>query len=303
LKNVPIVIGSNSTSTTQLPMYVAIAKGFFAKAGVNVDSELFSGGDPATMAAFTNNDINVIAGGSADDVEYLDNGVIPAKGGKFFAELAGDNYDIVTNKSITSFSQLEGKTVGISAPNGGDELYFEAVLKYEHIPVTSVTFVTAGATAARLSALTAGTVSAIAEVDNDRLTSEQIGNVLLQANKSPVGFPGYMYFGNASVLKHVAELQKFVGALTKATAWIRTNQIAATTICETATGATASTCQSGITDGLNRSYGGPWAWSSTAAVQVTGIASTIKVVASVEPVHIKLTASNLVDTAIAGTKP
>lgn len=303
LKNIPIVIGASSSGTVFLPEYVALANGYFAKAGLSVSLDSFSGGDPTTMAAFVNNDINVIAGGASDDLEYVDNGVILPKAGKFFAELVGNAYDIVANKSITSLKQIEGKTVGISGPNDGDELYFEAVMKHYKIPLSSVTFITAGSTSARLSALAAGTVDAIAESNSDRTTSEQVGNVILTAAKSPIAYPNTTEFASTTLLKHTAELKSFVGALTKATAWIRTHEIAATAICQTATGGSQTTCQSGIVSTLERSFGGPYTWSSTDAVDLAGISSTIKVVTNLFPqYHVKLTTANLVDSAIAGTK-
>jgi ABC-type nitrate/sulfonate/bicarbonate transport system substrate-binding protein len=284
-----------------LPLSVGIARGSFAKVGLQVSTELVSGGAPVQAAAFLNNDIDAIGGSPSVVIEDIDEGVLTTKEGKYFDQLQASGYDLVAEKSITSISQLEGKTLGISGPGGADELYFEAVLNKYKIPLSSVTFVTSGSAPARLAAVSNGTIGATANANNDR-SADGVGNILLYSNQSPVTIPGFAIFGSTALMKHTAELKKFVQVMIQSTTWMRHNEIAATPICEAATSGTAASCDASIAANFLRTIGGPYTWSSTEAVDIAGVKSAINLLASLIP-HLKLTIPQIVDTAITGTTP
>jgi ABC-type nitrate/sulfonate/bicarbonate transport system substrate-binding protein len=285
-------------------MYVAQAKGWFAADHIKFSVETFSGGDPTTMAAFANHETNMLEGGVSDGIEYLLNGVIPANGGKFIYQLAGNSYDIDTVKSITSLKGIEGHTVGISGPNDGDWIYFRAVMKAYGIPADSVTFVTAGSTAARLGALEVGSVDAIAEANTDRSVAATFGNIILPSQKSTVSIPTTSFFASTALLQHTKELQNFVAVLQRATTWTRANPVAATAICEHYTGASASNCSAGIQASISGAASGSYTWSATGAVQKSAVGQTITVEKDLFPqYHVKLTVNEIVDTQFTGTNP
>lgn len=304
LANIPIVVADNTTTANFMPFYVALQKGYFADAGLNVSLSTFQGGDPPMFAAFSSGAANMVLSSASDIVEYVENGLLTKSSGKLFDELVGNAYDIVAQKSITSLSEIQGKTIGISGANGSDELFLEAILEHYHIPVSSVAFVNVGGASARLTAISTGAVNVIAEGSAARATSLVVGNVLLEAGKAPLGIVGSVFYANKALVARTAELKKFTGAMLRATKWMKTNEIAATNICIPATSSTQATCSAAVQALLTRSVGGKWTWSSTEAVDPATTNESINIVREVFPQDTeKLTASELIDNKVAGTSP
>ena len=296
-----IIIGQISPGTSQTPLMVAVAEGFFKKAGLDVTVQSLSGGTPSAMASFATGSVNMLVAGSPEFIEYAAKKVIS---GKMVAELTDQNYDIVVGKGITSLQQLKGKVIGISGANGADQVYLEAMLERNGMSAKDVQFITSGSTSNRLLALSTGTIQAVAASNANRDAAIKVGTVLLKSGDSPVQLPSSLVFAsNYLISKHPEVLKTFVGAIAEATRWMRANPAAAAADCAKATGATVEACASAIAFNLNPAVSSKYTWSSTNAVNTAGIKSALEVMATIVPETKGLTVADVVDTSIAGEVP
>jgi NitT/TauT family transport system substrate-binding protein len=296
-----VTLGQVSPATSATPVYVAVNHGFFKDDGLDVQVQTLSGGTQAAFAALATGSVDILAGTAIDIVQYAAQKV---GSGKIFGEIEDQNYDVVSSKNITSIRDLSGKVIGISGPNGGDQIYLEAVLAENGVDKNDVTFIATGSSSQRLTALSAGKVDAIAASHLTRASSESIGTVLLKSTDSTVQFPGSVYFSTDSYRSgHEDVLKKYISALVAATNWIKTHQSDAVADCVQGSGSQAADCQQAIQAATDPSVAGQYTWSSTYAVNTAGIESAIQIVNEfvVTPGAKDLTVSDLVDTSIAGT--
>lgn len=302
--DIPIRVVASTTTTNFMPFYVAQANGYFKDEGLNVSLEEVNGGSATELAGFVNNQYNALLGAPSDVVLGEEKGVISPDSGKFIAELVGANYDLVTSRSITKISQIAGTKVGISSANGSDQVFIEAIMKYYHIPTTSVTWIDSGPIAARITALSTGAIQVSAISASSRSVSEKVGNILVPATKAPISTIGSGIFVSKELDAHTAELKKFVAAMVKATNWMRSDPSGASSVCQKAISSTAALCSASDQALLNKSISGDWTLSSTEAVDQALLNQTIKVVRELNPAYkLNLTAAEMTDTSVAGTTP
>ena len=296
-----IVIGQSSTGVGQMPLYVALQEGFFKKAGVDASSFALSGGTPSAMAAFATGSVNVLNLSAPEVIQYAGKKVIT---GKAFGEIVDQSYDIISSKAITSIQEIKGKTVGISAPNSGDQIILLATMQHYGISPKDVTFITSGNSINRIVALDKGVIHVTAAANSQRKDSMKVGTVLLNSGDNPVQFPTTVLIASGDLISnHKPLLKKFLSALGEATAWMRANPEAAVALCVKTLGATVDACTSAIALNFDRSISGNWTWSSTFAVNVEGVKSALAVMATLDPETKNLTIDDVVDTSIAGTTP
>lgn len=300
-KNPSFVIGQITPGTSQVPLIVAVERGFFTKAGLDVTIQNLSGGTPSAMASFATGDVNMLAGGAFEVIEYVGRKVIT---GKIVGELADQNYDVVVAKGINALDQLKGKTIGISGSNGADQIYLKAVLAKYGMSVDDVAFITSGATANRLTALSTGAVQGIVVSNATRDMSNKVGVVLLKSGDSSVKVPGAVLFASGDLIaEHKETLSKVVAAIGAATQWMRENLQLAAMDCAKGTGASVESCAQAIAINLDPSQSSPFTWSTTNAVNTESVSSALGVMAELVPETKHLTLADLVDTSIAGTTP
>jgi NitT/TauT family transport system substrate-binding protein len=296
-----IVIGQGSTGPSSLPLYVAVQQDFFKKAGLDVTAQTLSGGTPSAMASFATGAVNILNLSAPELIQYTGKKVIS---GKVFGEINDQQYDIVVAKDLTSIKDIKGKTIGISAPNSGDQIYLLALMQHEGISPNDVTFISTGNPINRLAALSAGSIQVTAAPNAQREESVKAGSIILKSGDSPVQFPNTIFFANDDLIKnHKPLLKKVLTTLAAATEWIRTNREAAVAACAKTLGATAEACTSSIKLSFDKSVSSNFTWSSTYAVNVEGIKSALAVMASVDPDTKGVTIDDIVDTSIAGTTP
>jgi NitT/TauT family transport system substrate-binding protein len=296
-----IIIGEGSSGTSQIPLYTADREGFFKKAGIDVEQQMFSGGTPSTMAAFASGAINILNLSGPELIEYDGSKVITAKA---FGELVDNSYDLVAAKGINSIQDLKGKTVGISSPNAGDPIFITGVLLHYGLSPNDVTFITSGNPSNRLAALTAGAIQVTAATNAQRDISSKAGNILLKSADSPVQFPSNMLIANGDfIAAHRPLLQKFLGVLAQTTAWMKANPDAAIADCMPEMNATADACKSAIGLTFDKTVSSPYSWSSTYAVDVDGMKSALATMNILQPNTKSLTVDDVVDTSVAGTSP
>lgn len=294
-----IAVGITTLGPDQTPFFAAVQQGFFKKAGLDVTWESLAGGDLATDAAINQGSIDLAVGGAIEWISDLANKGIS---GKLIGEITDQNYDVLAGKGITSISQLKGKTIGISANNGGDAIYLQAVLAHYGITKSDVAYLAVGNPTSRLSALDSGSVAAI-ELPITDLPPGADQNVLLSAKQSPVSLVSLSIFASSSFLASDGPaLKKFMAALGEGATWVRDNPQAAVSACELS-GSTAKACQATISIATNTAQSNKYTWSATGAVNLPGIESTIKATALVTPAVAGLTATGIVDSAVAGTAP
>jgi NitT/TauT family transport system substrate-binding protein len=297
----PIVYGQIQGSTNHTPLYVAIRRGFFKRAGLDVSVQTMSGGTPATMAAMNSGAINVMGAGAAEFAEYVGKKVVD---GKMFGQVDDQTYDVVTAKDITGFRQLKGQPVGISGLNGGDNTYFDALLEKYGLSAKDVIFVTLGSATNRLTALANGAVKAVAIPNDRRAASSAVGNVILKSSDSPVHVPGGIYLATSDLLAHHRPLlQTFLRAMGEATTWIRNNKEAAAGDCVEAAQTTLAECRAAIDFNLDHTLTSPYQWSTTSAMNRQGIQEALNIVIELEPDLRGTTLDDVADFGIAGTDP
>jgi ABC-type nitrate/sulfonate/bicarbonate transport system substrate-binding protein len=296
-----IVIGQISPGTSQVPLFVAVERGFFTKAGLDVTIQSLSGGTPSAMASFATGDVNMLAGGAFEIIEYVGRKVIA---GKIVGELADQNYDVVVAKGISAIEQLKGKTIGISGGNGADQIYLKAVLAKYGVSSDDVAFITSGATANRLTALSTGAIQGIVVSNAVRDMSNKVGVILLKSGDSPVKVPGAVMFASSDlVAKNRETLSKVVAAIAAATRWMRENPGLAAKDCAIGTSASVEACAQAIAINLDPAESSPFTWSTTNGVNTESISSALDVMAELVPETKHLTVNDIVDASIAGTTP
>jgi ABC-type nitrate/sulfonate/bicarbonate transport system substrate-binding protein len=210
----------------------------------------------------------------------------------------------VVSKEITDFSQLRGKTVGLSAPNSADYVFLVATLQHYGIAPNEVTFITSGSPINRLAAVSAGVVQVTAGLNAQRADETKAGTILLKSGDNPVGFPQVMFVANSDLLaNHKPLLKKFVTVMQQATAWMKANPADAAALCAKTIGATVEVCGPAIALDFDRSVSSPYTWSSTYAINVDGVKSALAVMGTLDASTKSLTVDDIADTSIAGTKP
>src|SRR3954466_1829210 len=123
--DVTLRYGQNAAGVTglsSLPFSVAQRKGFFPREGLNVVMVPIPGGTDRIVAALDNGEIDV----GKNATPYLIQAVL--KGSDAVA-IAGQTtnpiYSLIVRPEIKSFSDLKGKTLGLSTP--GDTITLSAV--------------------------------------------------------------------------------------------------------------------------------------------------------------------------------
>ena len=294
-----ITVGITTLGPDQTPFFAAVQQGLFKKAGLDVTWNSLAGGDLATDAAINQGSIDLAVGGAIEWISDLANKGIS---GKIIGEITDQNYDVLAGKGITSVSQLKGKTIGISANNGGDAIYLQAVLAHYGITKSDVSYLAVGNPTSRLSALDHGSVAAI-ELPITDLPPGSGQNIVLSAKQSPVTLVSLSIFASSSFLaSDGSALKKFMTALGEGATWVRNNPQAAVSACQLS-GSTAGACQATISTATNVAQSNKYTWSATGAVNLAGIESTIKATSLVTPAVAGLTASDIVDSAVAGAAP
>ncbi|HEY8695380.1 MAG TPA: ABC transporter substrate-binding protein [Chloroflexota bacterium] len=162
-----VTVATPSKSLSQLPLYVAIQRGFFKELGLDV--QLKEMAPPAQVAA--------VAAGEVDYTTAIGSSVQAAARGlpvKTVLALAGKpQHVLVASKSITSVKQLAGKTVGISARGSTTERELQVVLGQNGLTEQSVQILALGDSANTVAAMQAGRIDATVLPVPDNFVAEK----------------------------------------------------------------------------------------------------------------------------------
>lgn len=208
--------------TDAAPLFIAVEKGYFKRQGLTVTTKIVAQ-STAALPDLIAGRIDVI--GSGNYVSFLQ---AEAKGAARIRILAaasqcvGNTQNVLAMPSskITSPADLAGKTIAVNLPGNIQTLTINAVLRARGINPAGVTYVEIPFPA-MISALTAGRVDAISEVEPFITSAEQAGarSVLAQCQGSTANIPlsGY-YATQAWVQKYPRTALAFQRAIEQAQA-------------------------------------------------------------------------------------
>ena len=150
---------------TELPVWLALDQGIFAKHGLDVDLRLADSG--AGMPALLSGEVQIIdiavpqvlsaAAGGAQVVDVAENSPLQP-------------YLLQVSPDIKTASDLRGKKVGISSPGSASDIATRVVLRRLGLdPDTDVAIVAVGSAAARIAAMQNGAIQAALAIPPDTL--------------------------------------------------------------------------------------------------------------------------------------
>lgn len=152
-----LIIGSTgSASSLQWPSHIAMAKGFYAQEGLDVEF-IPMPSSAAGLQQLTTGSTHLNSSGVVDAVRAIDKGA-PVR----FLRMEGQTspYVIYAQPGIKSFNDLRKKTVMIGGIKDITRIYFEEVAFANGLKKGDFDYVFAGATASRYAALESGSIAA-----------------------------------------------------------------------------------------------------------------------------------------------
>jgi NitT/TauT family transport system substrate-binding protein len=161
----------STTSTSDLPLWVARESGLFAQHGLDVDVQLIQ--NPGTTAALLAGQIDVAFEGVSDMLGPVNNGADLV----ILANLVPTPpYVFEVGPSIQSVQDLKGAKLGASQAGGSDYVALRAVLKQLGLdPATDVDIVFVGGVTDRTAALLGGSAVGTLTAPPETLTLEKQG--------------------------------------------------------------------------------------------------------------------------------
>jgi NitT/TauT family transport system substrate-binding protein len=156
-----IVVSNYGVSPNGMPFAVAMEKGFFKDAGVNVDGILTSDGGGST--------IRNLLGGKLAYGEAAPSAVVAAvQGGADLRIISGNVHTVaefvwvtMPNSPIASINDLKSKRIGFTNPGSTSEALDYLLLEKAGIPKTEVTLTRTGGFGAGLTVLEAGGIDVV----------------------------------------------------------------------------------------------------------------------------------------------
>jgi NitT/TauT family transport system substrate-binding protein len=156
-----IVVSNYGVSPNGMPFAVALEKGFFKEAGVNVDGILTSDGGGST--------IRNLLGGKLAYGEAAPSAVVAAvQGGADLRIISGNVHTVaefvwvtMPNSPITSINDLKGKRIGFTNPGSTSEALDYLLLEKAGIAKGDVTLTRTGGFGAGLTVLEAGGIDVV----------------------------------------------------------------------------------------------------------------------------------------------
>ncbi|HKF11168.1 MAG TPA: ABC transporter substrate-binding protein [Xanthobacteraceae bacterium] len=146
-----------AVSSTHWPIYIGLAKGYFAAESLTPDL-VFIQSSAALVQQLTAGSIDLaLSTGLADPIRAIDKG---SPIGIVRIEMQAPPYALLAKPSIKRWPELKGKTISIGGPKDITRIYLERMAVPNGLKAGDYDTVFAGATSARFSALQAGAVDA-----------------------------------------------------------------------------------------------------------------------------------------------
>ena len=221
----PIKIRYNEVvhSILYAPAYVAIAKGYFAEAGLDVAMTTAQGGDKSMAALLSDGaDIALIGPETAIYVQISDS---PTKARIFCGLTATDGFMLVGREKVDKFDwkMLKGKEILGFRPGSTPLLYLEAALRKNGLdPQTDVKLANNVGIPARVGSWIAGQKQYAIFIEPDASQLEIDGKAhYLASIGETVGFADYTAFmaSEKYIRDNPATVQSWTNAIVKAMKW------------------------------------------------------------------------------------
>ena len=151
-----VIFGVVAKLALQWPVYAALEKGYFDRAGLKLDI-VATGGSAKAAQQLAAGAINIGEAGLPDLLRPIDQGA-PMK--IIAYEVAEPPYKLVGRKDVHSLAELKGKKVMIGGTKDITLIYLEALAKPAGLKASDFDLLYAGATTARFAALVSGGVDA-----------------------------------------------------------------------------------------------------------------------------------------------
>lgn len=217
-----IIADYGGTSGFQAPIWAAKEGGFFAKYGLDVDIVMIPGGTQSMQA--------LISGGTQFSQSSAAAPIHSRLGGSDVVLIAASinkyPFSVVARPQIKTPADLVGKKVGVVRLGGSNESALRKAFELWGIDPKSVIFLQMGEAAARLVALSAGTLDATVLAPPYTFKARDLKMTILADLKSlPIYYPQSTIAVRESLLDRSPQLAKnFLKAYMEGVYWFRTNK-------------------------------------------------------------------------------
>jgi ABC-type nitrate/sulfonate/bicarbonate transport system substrate-binding protein len=181
---------------------MALTKNFYARYGVSVEFVDFVGNVQVNQALIAH-EIDSAEEGADPVLAAVLKGVDLKIIG---STIPGNPFALYARSGITEFTQLAGKTIGVSAPGALPDILLRAMVKAKGVDPKSLVLVNAGSDAERYQAVKAGKVDAMAGSSEFVPMAQQDGvNVLGFAKEIVPLYPRFFIVANGKSLREKPE--------------------------------------------------------------------------------------------------
>lgn len=208
---------------SEIPVRVAMAKGYFKEQGIAVEP-IFIRGGPAAVAALVSGDVDFGSIGGAQAIirgksRGLDLNIIGSISNK-------TNYILLGNKETKGIENLRGKLVGVTGAGAFSDFAVRIFLKRNGIdPDRDVTLRAIGGTTLRAAALEKGLIAAAPFSPEDAVRLVNNGYSLIANLSDSLGIPQSIIVARGEMLEKYPETSKrFLKALVLGVNLARTNK-------------------------------------------------------------------------------
>lgn len=209
-----ITVGLVGANTADWPIFLAESQGYFKQNGIDVQ-EVITGGPAQSAQQLAAGSLDIASNGTDSWIRAVSQH-LPAK--IIAPEFITDPYALITQPSITSWSQLKGKTVILGTTTDVTAITFQAMASAQGLSQKDFTVVTAGSTNSRYSALKSGHVDAAMLTQPFDLLSESQGLHLMATAKQYV--PNWIFTSLGAntrwLQSHQTDAVNFLKALERA---------------------------------------------------------------------------------------
>jgi ABC-type nitrate/sulfonate/bicarbonate transport system substrate-binding protein len=197
---------------SEIPVRVAMAKGYFKTQGLQIEP-IFIRGGPAAMAALISGEVDYASIGGAQAV------IRTRARGSDLAIIGSisnrTNYILLGNKQTRSVESLKGKTIGVTGAGAFSEFAVRTFLKKQNIdPSKDVLLRAVGNTTLRVAALEKGLVAAAPFSPEDGVRLMKSGYPIISNFAESLDIPQSIIVTREEVLQNYPETTKrFLKAL------------------------------------------------------------------------------------------
>ena len=221
-KSIRVVFVSLSWNS-EIPVRVAMAKGYFKEQGITMEP-IFVRGGPTAVAALASGDVDFGSIGGAQ-------AIIRSKSRGLDVQIIGSisnktNYILLGNKETKRLDDLKGKLVGVTGAGAFSDFAVRTFLKRSGIdPDREVTLRAIGGTTLRAAALERGLIAAAPFSPEDAVKLLNKGYSLISNLSDSLGIPQTVVVARGDMLEKYPETSKrFLKALVLGIHLARTNK-------------------------------------------------------------------------------